>query len=299
MSVYLGGNKITPLYLGGVEIAEAFFGSVRIYPDYNPLNLPSHTMRLQFENPSFDPANFSWRKNPTWTQVSSSPNVWDVYLASNVWQGIFEDSSSNNLLTAANVTTVQVLGANTTGVTAFTGLFMNSALSSLVLFDTVSATDVTYMLYRCSRITDLPHYDLGNVMGAAGMCWQCTGLTAIPAFDTHSLLYSYDMFGGCNQVTTLPMLDLSHVRDMRSMFAGCSSVTNIPLYDLSSATDTTYMFGGCYNVESGALNLYNQVSTQQNPPSNHDRMFQYCGRDTVTGAAELALIPSSWGGLGA
>jgi hypothetical protein len=40
--------------------------------------------------------------------------------------------------------------------------------------------------------------------------------------------------------------------------------------------------------------LYQQASTQTNPPTNHDATFRSCGRDTTTGAAELAQIPSDW-----
>jgi len=47
-------------------------------------------------------------------------------------------------------------------------------------------------------------------------------------------------------------------------------------------------------VESGALALYQQASTQATPPAYHHYTFYRCGRDTTTGAAELAQIPSSW-----
>jgi hypothetical protein len=33
--------------------------------------------------------------------------------------------------------------------------------------------------------------------------------------------------------------------------------------------------------------------------TDHTYTFAWCGRDTITGAAELAQIPSSWGGTGA
>jgi len=56
------------------------------------------------------------------------------------------------------------------------------------------------------------------------------------------------------------------------------------------------MFMNCYKVESGALALYQQARSQANPPSTHNHAFANCGRDTVTGAAELAQIPVSWGG---
>jgi hypothetical protein len=54
------------------------------------------------------------------------------------------------------------------------------------------------------------------------------------------------------------------------------------------------MLWNCGNVESGALALYQQASTQANPPSTHVETFYRCGINTVQGSAELAQIPSDW-----
>jgi len=81
---------------------------------------------------------------------------------------------------------------------------------------------------------------------------------------------------------------------MSYMFAACSSLILVPLLDTSSATNMNRMFEGCVNVQSGALALYQQASSQTTPPSNHDRTFRNCGSNTVTGADELAQIPGDW-----
>ena len=75
-----------------------------------------------------------------------------------------------------------------------------------------------------------------------------------------------------------------------------SAITSIPLFDTSSAVDVSQMFQGAGNVETGALAMYTQMSTQANPPTSYSYCFRYCGSNTVTGAAELAQIPTSWGG---
>jgi surface protein len=80
---------------------------------------------------------------------------------------------------------------------------------------------------------------------------------------------------------------------------GCTSLTSIPLLNTSNVTTMNNAFADCINVESGALALYQQVSTQTTPPSNHTNAFNNCGSNTQTGQAELAQIPSSWGGTGA
>ena len=104
------------------------------------------------------------------------------------------------------------------------------------------------------------------------------------------------MFSSCTSLNSVHLFDLSSATDTTSMFAFCTSLTSVPLFDLSSATDTAEMFVGCTSVETGALALYQQVSTQTTPPSNHSDMFTDCGSGTTTGAAELAQIPTSWGG---
>jgi hypothetical protein len=54
------------------------------------------------------------------------------------------------------------------------------------------------------------------------------------------------------------------------------------------------MFYDCYSVESGALALYQQASTQANPPLEHYRTFSNCGTQTQTGLAEFNQIPNDW-----
>ena len=78
------------------------------------------------------------------------------------------------------------------------------------------------------------------------------------------------------------------------MFSNCNALKRIPLFDTSSVTNMQIMFTGCVNVESGALALYQQASTQTNPPASHNMTFYNCGSNTVTGAAELAQIPNDW-----
>jgi len=86
----------------------------------------------------------------------------------------------------------------------------------------------------------------------------------------------------------------SNVNNIGWMFKGCTSLTNVALFDTSKVTNMNYTFDGCTNVQSGALAFYQQASTQSNPPSKHTSTFRNCGKNTQTGAAELAQIPSDW-----
>lgn len=123
-------------------------------------------------------------------------------------------------------------------------------------------------------------YDLIDVIGA----------------NTASVTNMNSMFEGCEHLATVPLFDTSHVTDMEYMFSQCYALTSIPLFNTSSATNMSNMFSNCYNVQSGALALYQQASTQTTPPIDHMNTFMSCGFSTVTGAAELAQIPADWGG---
>ena len=162
--------------------------------------------------------------------------------------------------------------------TSFANAFESAFASSDNLVSVIAAGDT-------SAVTDM------GVMFAS-----CTSLTSIPLFDTSAVTNMGSMFTACTSLTNVPLFDTSAVTDMQYTFAGCTSLTSIPLFDASAVPNMRYTFAGCTKVEGGALALYQQASTQSIPPSEHERTFDNCGKDTVTGAAELAQIPASWGG---
>jgi hypothetical protein len=102
------------------------------------------------------------------------------------------------------------------------------------------------------------------------------------------------MFQGCTSLEEPPNLDTRSLEVASYMFGGCSSLKRVPLYDTSSLTHMSYMFEDCVNVESGALALYQQASSQSTPPTYHTDTFNNCGTNTTTGSAELAQIPTNW-----
>ena len=72
---------------------------------------------------------------------------------------------------------------------------------------------------------------------------------------------------------------------------------NIPFVDTSSAEYVTRMFEGCINVESGAVEMYEQMSASASISSYSD-CFKDCGVATLRGIGDLCKIPTTWGGLG-
>lgn len=376
------GGKI--LTVGGNAL------SISSVDPYNPLGLPYYTVRAQFSE-GYTP---STPASGSATQVSSSPNVWDLTYLGWDWSNIFKNNTDllvvlganthgqfrdvndmssmfegcTNLTSVALFDTSSVVRTrnmfyNCKKVTALpdfdttrcwdfaqmfyhcetlaacpnisttyrsqtTTLTVNSmfsgcyAITSVPLLDLNGAENTTSMFRGCSSLTTVPLFDLSTVTNAASMFEACIGLTTIPQFDLSSASNLNMMFYNCTSLATVPLIDTSSATSMSKMFYGCSALTSVaqlntstvenfqemfydctaltavPLFNTSSATNVSYMLSGCTEVASGTLSLYQQMSSQSTPPSNYTNCFRNCGSNTVTGAAELAQIPSSWGGTG-
>lgn len=201
---------------------------------YNPLNLPAKTIRAKFSS-GYTPSMGSSQ-----TLVDAGENVWDITNNSTNWESLFETNS--NLL--------EVIGANTTGVTG-----------------------LKYTFLECNNLTSVSLFDMSSVVNAV-QTFYGTSLTSVPLFNTGSVV------------------------DMRGFLMNNHNLTSLPLFDTSSVEKISMAFSECYAVQSGALALYQQASA--NPRiTEYSDCFYWCGKDTQTGAAELAQIPSSWGGTGA
>lgn len=187
---------------------------------------------------------------------------------------------------------------DTSNVTNMKGMFsecfaLNTDIPAL---DTRNVTDMSWMFYNCYNLPRVPFLNTSAVTTMAGMLNACSALTAVPEYDTSSVTNMREMLAGCGNLLTSPVFDTSNVTDMYHMYKECKKLQSVPLLNTSKVTNMSQMFYYCLKVERGALALYQQASSQQNPPTSHGMTFTSCGVSTTTGAAELAQIPSSWGG---
>jgi surface protein len=242
-----------------VRVGNEFVNGVKLFDPYNPLDLPQNTLRVR-TNDGNAPIKDSSTTYETATLVTGTTDIYDVYKSGTDFSYLLANST--------NVT--EVLGANTTGITNMAFMFKSClSLTTFTLFDTSSVTDMRAMFFYCTSLTTVPLFDTSNVTTISSMFYGCTSLTYVPLFNTSS------------------------VTDMEQAFSNCTSLTSVPLFNTSNATSIGYVFDGCINVQSGALALYQQASTQANPPA-HAGTFRNCGSNTQTGAAELAQIPYNW-----
>lgn len=253
-----GRNNIGAVSAADVEIA------ILSYKD-----IEANTLRFSFSKKDYDPTVAGAGFSGTWKKlITKAANVWDWTKSSTSFAGAFSNAftDSDNL--------VSVIAAG----------------------DTSAVTDMTSMFVGCTSLTSVTLFDTSAVTNMSVMFQNCTSLTSVPLFNTPAVTNMNAMFENCISLTSVPLLDTSAVTNMRAMFLGCTSLASVPLFDTSAVTDMYRMFKNCSKVEGGALALYQQASTQSTPPSNHSSTFTNCGKDTVTGAEELAQIPASWGG---
>ena len=244
----------------------------------NPLAIRPYTMRFQFSDSSYDPTSESWVSGSFWTQVSSSPNVWDFTYVSNNWGGYSSSvtvfggrfQNRNNL--------VSVLGGNLFGVedgsymfrdctalrsvqtfdtssmTSIVGMFSNcSAINSIALLNTSSALSMREFLKNCSQLTTVPLFDTSSATTFDEFLYGCSSLTTVPLFDTSSAIRLTRFLYGCSSLTTVPLFDTSSATNLSFMLSNCSSLTSIPLFDTSSSTDMRGMLSRCTALTSVPL----------------------------------------------
>ena len=259
-------NNIKPIRImfNGVE-ATLYHNGIKIWPEegpdpYNPLNLPPNTVRVRTNDGAAPKKKYN-TSYETATLVEGTTDVYDVYKSGTDFSFLLCESSNVE----------EVLGANTTGITNISAMFNYcTSLTTVALFDTSSVTDMHIMFVFCHE------------------------LTSVPLFNTSSVTNMYSMFSRCAALEMVPLFNTSNVTTMEYMFEDCSALKTVPLFNTSSIVFMNGVFKNCNNVQSGALALYQQASTQANPPSHHTGTFKNCGANTTTGAAELAQIPSDW-----
>lgn len=266
--------------------------------------LPANTLRVKFTEgvtPSF--------YKGTGTQVSASPNIWDVTYNNSDWSQMFYNVSDLLEVIAAGDTSsvtnmkqlfyyctslTNVIWFDTSAVTDMTEMFEKCAITTVPLYDTSSVTNMSSMFQECTSLQNVPLFDTSAVTDMSWMFNKCTSLASIPIFDTSSVSTMLSMFANCTALTHAPALNTSTVTNLAYMFSGCSALKAVPLYDTSSAVYMSGMFRECRYVESGAFDLYWQAAYQTVPPTSYSQCFRACGSSTQTGAAELSRIPASW-----
>lgn len=200
--------------------------------------------------------------------------------------------------------TIRLLYADGVVPTFFYGTGVQVSSSPNVWDLTKTSSDWSGLLYThsagsCGELLKVLGANTAGVTDMSDMFCGCYSLNEVCLFDTSAVTNMNCMFQSCGHITSIPMYDTHNVTNIAYMLAYCTRLTAIPLFNTGSVQNADGAFKDMRYVETGALALYNQMSTQATPPSSYTYCFEDCGYDTVTGLAELQQIPSSWGGTGA
>lgn len=274
------------------------------------LNAPDNVLIFEFADSSYDPSNTGLLAGAVWSHLSSAPNVWmwDARSVQDVdWRGAFYrafkwDPAGTRgpvkIVAAGALTTPTILGEQQS---PYRGMFREClAFTDVCALSFPNVTFSPQLFNGCKYINlaglSVPKTTSLNSAFKGGSNQSSYFTNVGPIVTTSALVDVEQMFFRADGLTATPYFETSGVVNMKSFFYNSIALKTISLYHTDSVTYVDTAFCRCTAVESGALALYNQMSTQSSVPSSHTNTFQYCGRDTITGAAELAQIPTSWGG---
>lgn len=134
---------------------------------YNPLGLPPGTVRVRTSDGQVPvkATGYASATYETATLVVGTSDVYDVYKSGTNFESLLKNSTN----------VVEVLGANTSGVTNMFGMFQScSYLASVPLFDTSSVTSMYYMFFECSSLANIPLFNTSSVTDMSYMFMNCT-----------------------------------------------------------------------------------------------------------------------------
>lgn len=219
--------------------------------DEIPINLPANTVRLRYADGVIPSADSTF-PDVTLTQISTSPNIWDITNTDDSWWCLLSDSHAPGTIPGYGSGLLEIIGANISSV-----------------------DNLTDLCYGCKSLYKVCNLNVSSARAVTAMFGGCINLTQVGSINMSNVLLMNDMFNGCIQLPVIP---------------------NIILPSYKSGNNCYQMFYACYKVSSGILNLYNRLRNVIDTSSvgNYSSCFHDCGRDTTTGAAELALIPSKW-----
>lgn len=178
-----------------IKFDNNFINSACARMDYNPLNLPPYTLRFKTRMKLESSV-----RSGTYTEVSHDAfrYTYDFHYENENWNNMFY----SNFLNYGNFLITDIVGAHTHSITSFNNTFHNcSALTSVNLFDTINAKDVSNMFSECSALNSLPDFDLSNAENMRNFCNKCPSLRVIPNLKTEKVDVVSNAFRECQNVS--------------------------------------------------------------------------------------------------
>ena len=247
-------------------------------------------------------------------------NIMDAFAGS---KGVSPDDTIVEYFGCYNLTEVNLPELSTV-VYGYHAFRDNPNLTTITLGDMPACTDASFMFINDSGLVNVTLGDMSAVTRTRSMFGHCGSLVTAPYLDTSHVIEAEDMFNYCLKLKNVPLYDFSSAKNVGGIFHGCAVLQSVPAFDFSSAVymfstftgcekltaipnftlatvspvpdfgfNVTNMFKNCYLVSSGITRIYNKMAAWTDTVTHTDT-FADCGRDSVSGSAELANIPSDW-----
>lgn len=247
------------VFIDGVRCRVIGNGHTELVPP-GPAPLAPKTMRFDFHYDHFDPTTgLPSITGFIWTHVEA--DIYDFHYDNEVWAYDYRSPSQ-----AKGLFDIYQSGKDYP---------MSSHQFDIVDSNLAGVTVLNRFFQSGRQVKNCVLKNTGDVIDATSLFYssrRCS-LVSINSLDFSSVLYMSNMFRLCDYLTS--PLDIT----LSGSVLSCSGA-----------------FDGAKHVPSGALALYNSLSSQSTLPANYTNCFTNCGASTTTGAAELAQIPTSWGG---
>lgn len=284
LNIAYAGNR----YL--IEIVGDICRMNRVVLPATPALLAPNTFRFRFANPAFDPEaagiamtsqDISQKDDSGATYILHSVyGSWKKVQGAleNLWDWALDPSFTDNMAGAF--------------YNAFTGGNTVQLIEAGPL-DSITTLECTFK--GCTSLTSVCGLSVGAVTNMYATFENCSNLVGIGNFNTGNVTTFRACFGECARLKTgVDYIETSSATNMRYMFNNCKALPAVPSFDVTNVTNMVNAFNGCVGVKSGALALFNAASSKAIRVSSYNSAFRNCGKDTTTGAEELAQIPSSW-----
>ena len=285
------------------------------WPDPNPLNLPTNTMRVKcYSGTEISSKSNQFQLTKVGTQNGCS--IYDIKTTANNWNGLAGKIKISQRPTGYVQDGISdILGVNNSAITSVQNMFIGRfgnywdyafyALSSICYFDMSNVTNASYW-FQTSDINnlELPTYNTSAVTSFEGAFIQAYFITNPITLDCRSctnLSYAFNALGSRvregfpNFKNTYNVTNWAHtLNGYANSTAQKNSHLVIPDYDFSNATNVYGTFINNPYVSGGISSTYAKLSALGNQITAHSACFRNCGTSSEQGRAELALIPSDW-----
>lgn len=253
-----------------------------------PSALAPYTVRFEFTSSVYNPTAYiyHWASGGTWTQVSSSPNVWDFTYQRAWWSDVFKATQVSTLPSC------KIIDANLRDVTYLSNTFMGQTnITSVNLGDLWNLQFFTEPFTNCTSITDFVIGDIGELSSASSITVNTAGGSFIPSHGSiervqigdcyRDMQWTYGSHGACpylKSVTVGTQYVTTGIAHMFKRVSGSDKGLTITLGDMPLVEDASQAFRDAGASRSSTDIMASEVTVnlgEMPSVTQTDEMFAY------------------------